>query len=102
MRADEKITADEILDAICEDIKNRLRRNDAFGNNSLCYSGASYKLDIALVLRSRAESNVHQEVASSVGELENSQVVATGTAHAERAMKKTRQKNSPIIGLDNA
>lgn len=88
MRASEKLTVNEILDGICEDIRRQLTKQDAFGNDSLCYSGAKYVFAIKVDLSSRGDSHVDAKSVGQVGEMPTGEPVeaveATGGKEVTR------------------
>jgi len=68
MRSDDKLTSGEILDGICEEIRKQLAKNDVFGNDSLCYSGAKFNFGIQLELYSRGTQKLETAFDRTVGE----------------------------------
>ena len=92
MRADEKISADEFLDMLCEDIKGKLRKNDAFGNPSLCFSKVVYNFSIAGFTMSRQSPvKFEAKATGAVGEHDDEATErSVFTASGEGSVKKRR------------
>lgn len=88
MMAGEKVTVSEILDAICEDIRRRLMKNDSLSNDSLCYSGARYVFAIQADFSSRAETHMDTGASGTVGEMPPGDVVVGVEATGSGSLSK--------------
>lgn len=90
MLASEKITSEEILDAILADIRSQLLKNSTFGNPSLAFSGCRYQFGIRCELMSRSQVPVEQSMDRTIGKTPAGADVALVEKVGEGTLSKKR------------
>lgn len=104
MLASEKITSEEILEAILSDIRSQLLKNSTFGNPSLAFSGCRYQFGIRCELMSRGEVKVEQSMDRTIGKTpagaEVTLVEKVGDSSISRKRPRTAHPPQPESARD--